>query len=259
MNYSQIILESEQKELFIQIVEAAKKVPREERMIINSKTTTGDWLTIGGYGKNRTELEDIADGDLGELTNKRLLRLTYSKGSTQNFAITPEGFLYYEWLRKHQGKPVERVQENIFQYFEFEDFKKEYSAAYKKLKQAEELLWRSDSDANFSAIGHHCREAMQEFADTLYTQIIGRISDEPKASTVTRIRAVIKEKSGEAGKTVTAFLEALLPFWGTVSDLVQRQEHAGQKEGETINWEDARRIVFQTANVMFEFHRTLSR
>jgi hypothetical protein len=97
---------------------------------------------------------------------------------------------------------------------------------------------------------------LQEFADTLYEQVIGKPSEEPKASTVKRIRAIIEAKSTETGKTITAFLESLLPFWGTVSDLIQRQEHAGQKEGEPINWEDARRVVFQTANVMFEIHRT---
>ena len=38
-------------------------------------------------------------------------------------------------------------------------------------------------------------------------------------------------------------------------DLVQRQEHGGQKEGEPLGWEDGRRVVFQTANVMVELHR----
>jgi hypothetical protein len=45
--------------------------------------------------------------------------------------------------------------------------------------------------------------------------------------------------------------------YATVSDLVQRQEHAGQREGEPLVWEDGRRIVFQTAIVMFEIDRSL--
>ncbi len=36
-----------------------------------------------------------------------------------------------------------------------------------------------------------------------------------------------------------------------------RQEHGAQKESETLQWEDARRVVFQTAMVMFELDRTL--
>lgn len=54
-------------------------------------------------------------------------------------------------------------------------------------------------------------------------------------------------------------MEALLAYWGTVSDLVQRQEHGGQKEGEPLEWEDARRAVLHTAVVMFEVDRVLTR
>jgi hypothetical protein len=49
----------------------------------------------------------------------------------------------------------------------------------------------------------------------------------------------------------------LLAYFGTVSDLIQRQEHGAQKEGEGLMWEDARRVVFQTALVMFELDRVL--
>ena len=48
-----------------------------------------------------------------------------------------------------------------------------------------------------------------------------------------------------------------MTYWGTVSDLVQRQEHGAQREGKQLVWEDARRVVFQTANVMFEIDRSL--
>jgi len=259
MNFSQIILEPEQKQLFIQIVEAAKKVPRVERIIINTKLASNEnWLTVGSIKESR-DIDGVADGDLEELKRKRFLTLTYTKGDTDNYAVTPEGLQYYDWLMKPQGKPVERIQENIFRYFEFEDFKKEYAAAYKKLKQAEELLWSSDSDANFSAIGHHCREAMQEFADQLYNKVTGETSNEPKSHDKNRIKAVIETKKTEIGTTVPPFLDALYNYWDSISDLVQRQEHGAQKEGEPINWEDARRVVFQTANVIFELHRTIGK
>jgi hypothetical protein len=52
-------------------------------------------------------------------------------------------------------------------------------------------------------------------------------------------------------------LEALVPFRGTVSDLVQRQEHGGQREGAPLRWEDGRRLVFQTAVIMFEIDSAL--
>ena len=47
---------------------------------------------------------------------------------------------------------------------------------------------------------------------------------------VTRIvraeEALVKER---------AFLDALLAYWGTVNDLVQPQEHGGQREGEALD------------------------
>ena len=61
------------------------------------------------------------------------------------------------------------------------------------------------------------------------------------------------------GDTEKSFLEALLNFWRTVSELVQRQEHGGQKENEPLVWEDGRRVVFQTAMVMYEVDSSLSR
>lgn len=95
---------------------------------------------------------------------------------------------------------------------------------------------------------------MQEFADELAGHV--KVSDIPsdKARTVARIRGVFDAKVSSA--TTREFLDALLAYWGTVSDLVQRQEHAGQKEGEPVTWEDARRVVFQSLSVMYEIART---
>jgi len=100
---------------------------------------------------------------------------------------------------------------------------------------------------------------MQEFASEL-----GRRFNPPNFGTnvqhvVARVRAVLEHRGSTLGSTERAFLDALLPYWGTVVDLVQRQEHAGQKEGESIVWEDGRRVVFQTAVVMFEIARALVR
>ena len=52
--------------------------------------------------------------------------------------------------------------------------------------------------------------------------------------------------------SVRAHLDAVIVYWGTVSDLVQRQEHGAAKEGEALTWEDARRVVFQTVNLFHE-------
>lgn len=260
MNFDHIILEKEQKNLFIRIVETMKNIPRENRGAMIEANAGGEtYLIMPTEKPGQADIGGFARGDLDILADEGLLRLEFTSRGNKRFILKPISYKYYEWLMKELGKPVERIEKHTFNYFDSGDFRKNYEGAYHKLKQAEVLLWSSDSDANFSAIGHHCREAMQEFADTLYEQVLGKPSEEQKALTVKRMREIIEVKSADTGQTVRAFLEALLPFWGTVSDLVQRQEHAGQKEGEPINWEDARRVVFQTANVMFELHRTLKK
>src|SRR4029450_3827707 len=49
-------------------------------------------------------------------------------------------------------------------------------------------LWGADSEQQYTTIGHHCREAMQEFADALIKRH-GPSNVEPdKAKTVARVR-----------------------------------------------------------------------
>jgi hypothetical protein len=51
-----------------------------------------------------------------------------------------------------------------------------------------------------------------------------------------------RDRLGEARRHL---LDALIVYWGEVLDLIERQEHGGQKEGEPLTWEDGRRAVFQ--------------
>jgi hypothetical protein len=110
-----------------------------------------------------------------------------------------------------------------------------------------------------TTIGHLCREAIQEFATTLINQYQPPDVDIDKAHTVARIKAVLNSCANKLGSSEKPFLDALIVYWGTVSDLIQRQEHGGQKEGNPLAWDDARRIVFQTYVVMFEIDRSLAR
>jgi len=73
-----------------------------------------------------------------------------------------------------------------------------------------------------------------------------------------RIRAVLRQHGARVGSTTTPLLDALVGYWKAVSGLAQRQEHGGQKEGRDLVWEDGRRVVFQTAVVMFETDRALT-
>jgi len=68
---------------------------------------------------------------------------------------------------------------------------------------------------------------VQEFADVLVQKIQPPDAPNDKTKTVARLEAIINIKAKELGKTGKPFLEALLAYWGTINDLIQRQEHGG--------------------------------
>jgi len=155
------------------------------------------------------------------------------------------------------GQPLERVQETVRNYILSDDIQRQYPLAYKKWSDAEAMLWSSDSEEKFTTVGHLCREAFQEFATYLVEKYQPPNVDENKSHDVARIKAVLAALDPRLGETEKPFLSALLAYWGTLSDLIQRQEHGAQKEGEPLVWVDARRVVFQTAILMFEIDSSL--
>lgn len=48
-------------------------------------------------------------------------------------------------------------------------------------------------------------------------------------------------------------LETLGDLWSRSVDLIEHLEHAAQKEGEQVTWQDGRRIVYLTMFIMIEF------
>lgn len=76
-----------------------------------------------------------------------------------------------------------------------------------------------------TTIGHLCREVIQDFADALVGNISHKVVIQDKSKTINRIRATLTKYEGNLGETVKPFLEALLAYWGTVNDLIQRQEY----------------------------------
>jgi hypothetical protein len=157
-----------------------------------------------------------------------------------------------------KGQPLERVQNVYREYIASASFQRRYPAAYAKWSQAEALLWSSNSVASFTTIGHLTREAMQEFATVLVERFHPTGVEAIPAKTVSRIRAVLDSRSASIGTTAKGFYDTLLAYWGTVSDLVQRQEHGAQREKAALVWSDARRVVFHVAIVMFEIDQALS-
>lgn len=250
------MLEKEQEELLAEMVEFERNIHKEKRhKFIVSSSNSGDTLLYPGHRLNKK----IYLGDIETLAREGLLASSYNSQGASTFDITPLGFRYYEFLKQKQEKPIERLQTIVRNYILNDDFAQIYPIAYDKWINADNLLWKSDSEKQFTTIGHLCREALQEFANYLIEKYNPEFENKNKAHDIARIKAVLDVLSTRLGKTEKPFLDALITYWGTVSDLVQRQEHGGQKEGKPLVWEDARRVVFQTALVMFEFGKSLSR
>lgn len=255
--FEHVLLEPEQEQLLSMLVEAAQSIPRDERRKFVFRDAFG-----GGRlyhpGLPETQLKAYK-GDIETLAGSGLLSLSYGQGGALHFDVAPLGLRYYEEMQRQAGEPIQRAQTRVMQYLDADPFRRKYPAAYQKWQEAETLLWSSDLQSQLTTIGHLCREALQEFATVLVEQYQPPEVDTDKAHTVNRIRAVLDLKRDQLGTTEAPFLDTLLSYWGTVSDLIQRQEHGGQKEGEPLVWADGRRVVFQTMLLMYEIDSSLSR
>lgn len=257
--FDDLLIEQEQRELLETFVEATRNVTREQRQKFHvRRPPVGATLhRVRHPGLPDGQIE-VYIGNVEALNSAGLIALSYLDNYSKAFDVTPQGFQYYKHIKQTTEYPVQNVETVIRVYLSSDQFRRKYPAAYQKWTNAETILWGSDSEHQLTTIGHLCREAMQEFASELADQEKLPSSEKDKAHTVARLRAVINARSNQLGNTEKQFLEALLAYWGALNDLIQRQEHGGQREGESLVWEDARRVAFQTAIVIFEVDKSLS-
>ncbi len=181
-----------------------------------------------------------------------LLNVTYQQHSLK-FDVSPLGFRYYEELRHRAGEPPQRVVAELRHHIDSQSFRSRCPEAYEKWQLAESLLWVADSKQQTTTIGHHCREALQDCIHALTLEHDPSASPEDKPKVIARAKVLLASAKARLGDRVAAYLDALLAYWGTVHDLVQRQEHGAAKEGSPLLWDDARRVVVGTLLVMTEF------
>lgn len=245
----------EQQQLLFDLVEAERRVRPEERtkfIVVYSVGPPGVRLIHPGW---LDRARRVFEGDLEALAAEGCLyRSSSSKGSPL-YHISPAGFEHYQTL-KADGDAVQHQEETVRRYLASDHFQSRHPAAFQKWNEAEALLWGDDSQRSLTLIGHLCREALQEFAAALKAAPVEGASAAP-AMTVTRIRAAIASKRPALGPKHAALLDALLSYWGTVSDLAQRQEHGGLKEGESLVFVDGQRLVLHTMIVMYELDSAL--
>jgi hypothetical protein len=153
--------------------------------------------------------------------------------------------------REHRARSQGRLEAQIGQYLDEESFRLRYPDAYEKWQSALDLF-AVNPERHATRIGHDCREALLSFVDAA----LEAQNAEPMlgAGTVDKLRALIK-KAEPRSRSVVAHCDALVAYWGTVSDLAQRQEHAAGRKGDALRAEDARRLIFHTMLVMFEVDR----
>ncbi len=257
INFEDILLEEVQEGLLIQLVDLTRDYPNvKNAKFMVSQTFGGDSLIHPYLPENNRP--KVYLGNIEVLAEAGLLTLGYSPNGTPNFDVTPLGYRYYDYLKKQMGTPIERVEKTVRNFLNASQFQHNYPTAFEKWTKAEELLWQPDAQQHFSTIGHLCREAAQEFADALVNIHQPTDVSSDKTKTVARLQSVVKMKFQNEHKTKRAYLDALIAYWGTVNDLIQRQEHLSEKEGQPVVVEDARLVVFQTLIVMFEIDRALS-
>jgi hypothetical protein len=247
-------LEQPQVTLLLDLFEASRRQPQREFVGVTAMQMYPKF-SIQHPGLQSGYRAQLAD--LQELESQELIRLRVNATrDVLHFSVRPKGTTFYSEVRRQNGMPVENMEAGMRRFLDQQPFQDTFPGAYQKWAQAERLLWGADSQDQLTAIGHHCREAMQEFATALVTLREVRGANRNPANTIARLQAAIR--AGVGGETLPPFLEALVAYWGTVSDLAQRQEHGAQREGRALTWEDARRVVFQTMCVMYEIDRALN-
>jgi hypothetical protein len=250
-----VLLEPEQEELLAGLVEADRQLPHDQRgSFLFIQTTQDDFIRHPGLPDGHVF---VRKEDLHALHDEGLLRVIRQGAGTWFFDVSSQGRTFYEEMETGARAPVRQVEREVAGYLDAPAFQRRYPKAHRRWAEAVAKLWGSDSRQQLTTIGHLCREAMQEFASALVEGHQPSGVDQNQTHEVARIRAVLRQHSARLSTTTCTFLDALLARWGTVSDLVQRQEHGARRDGRPVVWEAGRRVVFQTAVVMFEIDRAL--
>ena len=246
------MLDTEQWHLLTTLVEATRRLPQNQREQFAMMEIPGFANYLIRHPALKFGEAQAYPTDVSLLERAGYVLIEHLSTGSLVVDVTPQGFKAYADFQKSRGSPVARVETRIRRFIDDKTLTEVYPRAIAKWRMAEDLLWKDESPMHATAIGHHCREAMQEFASELLKRFPADGASEDPTKTVDRIRAVLLRR--QRSKSVLTFTSALIAYWGEVSDLAQRQEHGATKEAEPLDWHDARRLVFQTLVVLSEIH-----
>jgi len=255
--YDDVVLEAEQIGLLFSLIDTVRRVPREKRIKFYTMQQSDGTFVVAHPSLQGWNIIALL-GDLEALHHVGFVNLTSQGTGSYVFDVTPRGLKYYEVEHTKDASVAERIERPLGSFTNGERFRTTYPLAFDKWSKAESRLWADDSASELSVIGHLCRESMQEFVTILVEKYKPKDVDKNKTQVIARLKAVLRQRADDIPSTLRPFLDSVVLYWGTLNDLIQRQEHAGQKEGEPVTWEDARRIVFHTAIVFLEIDRLIT-
>lgn len=239
-------LEPEQESILTWMVEAAQKAPRDQqtRVLIHVQGAT---VLAGADVK-----EDFPDHDVFALEEAGLIQRTgYGQGN--ECVLTPKARRRYAVTHRTHGTRIAQQEQQVQRFIADEGFRRAYPKAYARWCDAADKLWTAENDRALTTIGHECREAMQAFAtEALALYPPAEPVEQDPALVKKRLGAIISMMRLRLGERHQRFLERLGDYEEALLDLIQRQEHGAQKEGKSLTWHDARRVVFHTMSVMIE-------
>jgi hypothetical protein len=239
-------LEPEQEQLLVEMVEAANRVPRPEQAWHLGDEDQSEVMR-GPWG-HRSVLPD----DVSAIEKAGLLKATHRSLYGIDYVLTPAARRHYASVKRRVGEPVARQEGSVRAFLESDELRSVAPAAFEKWGEAERLLWSANSENELSTIGHKLREALQDFASALVEAHEPADVNTDVAKTLDRLSAVIRQQHLGLGERRRRLFDALFGYCRVAIELVQRQEHGGQREGEPLEWEDGRRAVFHAAVVMLE-------
>jgi hypothetical protein len=244
-------IDPEVEELLVRIADASMTVARPQRQFFVSRTF-GAGVTVQGAGLEG-EIE-VAPQDLSELDRSNLIKITnVNVRGTYEFFITSEGYNHVQ-RTKDRVDPITTAGQTAVDHIDSADFATRHPTAREKFRVATRYA-SEDPQSHATRIGHDCREALQVFAEDLVRE---RGLTPEKTGTFAAIEAAINHHKEDLGSRKAELLHSLAQLWRAASGLAQRQEHGESKE-QSLDAEDARRVIWYVGLVMYELDQTLPR
>ena len=245
------MLEPAQEDLLLDMADAATAVPRAEQQWRLQSQGDGTHILSGPWGTRSVLLSDVSA--LREHKLLEMVTANYVHGS--DYVITGVGYFTADAIRHARSSGFAGQEADARRLLESEGFRKNYPEAFDRWSEAEQALRLPEPD--LTTVGHKAREAMQEFATALLERY-GPVDADPDPAHVNRrLGAVIAQYLPQLGEARVELLKALGDYSEATMNIIQRQEHGGQKEGHPLTWADGRRVVFHVAAVIYEFATTI--